>query len=157
MNTTDASSIPIAGPAADKTVSHMLGEITWLLSQSPIYKNLFISDLEWMVMPAILLEQFRIFYGPKSPAAVALWANVSDETDARLRSGESRLKANEWKGGDIPWLIELVTPFGAQDEILVDLCSSVFDNKPFNFHMAGPNGREVKTFNLADLQIEKPN
>jgi len=157
MSNTEAPTIPVAGPAADKTVSHMLGEITWLLSQSPIYKNLFISDLEWMVMPAILLEQFRIFYGPKSPAAVALWANVSEETDARLRAGDSRLKANEWKGGNIPWLIELVTPFGAQDEILVDLSSSVFNDKPFNFHMAGTNGREVKTFDPADLKTEKPN
>ena len=157
MNTQTTKSMPTAGPGTDKTVSHMLGEITWLLSQSPIYKNLFISDLEWMVMPAILLEQFRIFYGPNSPAAVALWANVSDETDARLRSGESRLKANEWKGGEIPWLIELVTPFGAQDEILIDLSNSVFNDKPFNFHTAGPNGREVKTFDPADLKTDKPN
>lgn len=157
MSSVEAPKLQKAGPAADKTVSHMLGEITWLLSQSPIYKNLFISDLEWMVMPAILLEQFRIFYGPNSPAAVALWANVSEETDARLRAGESRLRANEWKGGDIPWLIELVTPFGAQDEILIDLCSSVFNEKPFNFHVAGVNGREVKTFDPADIKTDRPN
>lgn len=106
-------------------------------------------------MPAILLEQFRIFYGPNSPAAVALWANVSAETDARLRAGESRLKANEWKGGDIPWLIELVTPFGAQDEILIDLSSSVFNGKPFNFHKAGKNGREVKTFDPEELKADQ--
>jgi len=145
---TPNGSVPKAGPTDNKTVSHMLGEITWLLSQSSVHKNLFISDLEWMVMPSILLEQFRIFYGPKSPAAVALWATVSEETDARLRAGESRLRADEWKGGDIPWLIELVAPFGAQDEIIADLSKSVFNDKPFHFHMAGPNGREVKTMGV---------
>lgn len=129
-----------------KTVSHVLGEITWLLSQSKIHKNLFISDLEWMVMPAVLLEQFRIFNGPNSPAAVALWAFVSEETDTRLRGGESRLRADEWKGGTIPWLIELVTPFGAQEEVLNDLARSIFKDKPFFFHTVDKTGRVVKEY-----------
>lgn len=153
----ELNQIPIAKSATDKTVSHMLGEITWLLSQSSVHKNLFISDLEWMIMPAILLEQFRIFYGPKSPAAVAVWANVSEDTDKRLRAGESRLKADEWKGGDIPWLIELIAPFGAQEEILADLSTAVFNAEPFNFHMATDKGREVKTYNLNDFKPENPN
>ena len=53
--TTQAAPPPVQ-PAAQspKTVSQVLGEITWLLSQSPLHKNLFISDLEWMVMPALL-------------------------------------------------------------------------------------------------------
>ncbi len=137
--------IPKAGPSDNKTVSHMLGEITWLLSQSKVHKNLFISDLEWMVMPAILLEQFRIFYGPNSPAAVALWANVSAETDKRLRDGGSRLRADEWKGGERQWLIELIAPFGAEEEILEDLSGAVFGNKPFNFHTVVNGQRVVKT------------
>lgn len=148
---------PITQNPADKTVSHMLGEITWLLSQSSIHKNLFISDLEWMIMPAILLEQFRIFYGPNSPAAVAIWAHVSEETDKRLRAGESRLRADEWKGGDIPWLIELISPFGAQEEILADLSKAVFNAEPFNFHMSSDQGRVVKTYDVNDFKPEKPN
>jgi len=135
------------GAQANRTVSHMLGEITWLLSQSKIHKNLFISDLEWMVMPAVLLEQFRIFYGPESPAAVAIWANVSEETDERLKNGaQTKLRPDEWKGGDIPWLIELIAPFGAEEEILQDLSKVVFKGKPFNFHMTGEKGREVRVF-----------
>ena len=145
MTDTPTPGIPKAGPSENKTVSHMLGEITWLLSQSQVHKNLFISDLEWMVMPAILLEQFRIFYGPNSPAAVALWAHVSADTDKRLRDGESRLRADEWKGGDIPWLIELVAPFGAQEEILTDLDKAVFGGKAYNYHTVENGTRIVKT------------
>ena len=139
--------VPKSGPMDDKTVSHMLGEITWLLSQSKIHKNLFISDLEWMVMPSILLEQFRIFYGPESPAAVALFAFVSKEADQRLREGASRLRPDEWKSGDIPWLIELVAPFGAEAEILTDLAGSVFDGKGFHFHSTRNGKRVVESFN----------
>lgn len=132
-------------PDAQRTVSHMLGEITWLLSQSKTHKHLFIADLEWLVMPAVLLEQFRIFYGPKSPAAVAIWAKVSPETDKRLRDGEHKLRADEWKGGDITWLIELVSPFGAEEEILTDLKTSVFEGTTFNYHTIENGNRVVKS------------
>jgi cytolysin-activating lysine-acyltransferase len=40
----------------------------------------------------LLLEQYRIFYGPHSPAAVAFWATVSAETEGHLLSGASRLR-----------------------------------------------------------------
>ncbi|MNS10311.1 RTX toxin acyltransferase family protein [compost metagenome] len=71
----------------------MLGEIVWLMSQSPVHKQLFIGDLEWFAMPAILLEQFRTFYGPNAPAAVAFWAMVSEETAQRLEAGAHKLLA----------------------------------------------------------------
>lgn len=128
---------------APKTVAQMLGEITWLMTQSPIHKQLFIGDLEWFAMPAILVEQFRIFYGPNSPAAVALWAMVSEDTEERLKAGANKLRADEWQGGDRPWLIELIDPFGAQDEILADLSKTVFGGKPFSFHTATPDGQRV--------------
>ena len=132
-----------------KTVAQILGEITWLLTQSPVHRQMFLSDLEWFCMPAILLEQFRMFYGPgaatPTPAAVALWASVSEETEARLQSGGVKLRPDEWKSGDRPWLIELVAPFGGHDEILRDLSSSVFSRKPFKFHQSTPDGRRVVT------------
>lgn len=139
---TDTTS-PIAHAQGAKTVSQMLGEIVWLMSQSPVHKQLFIGDLEWFAMPAILLEQFRIFYGPNAPAAVAFWAMVSEETEQRLEAGAHKLRADEWTGGDRPWLIELVAPFGAQDEILADLFLSVFNGRPFKFHTVGDDGQRV--------------
>ncbi len=126
-----------------KTVAQALGEITWLMSQSPLHRQLFIGDLEWFAMPAILLEQFRIWNGPNSPAAVALWATVSDETQARLVAGGNKLRPDEWQNGTNPWLIDLVAPFGAIDEILADLSTNVFKGKPFNFHHIDPSGARV--------------
>lgn len=153
-------------PFQPKTVSQVLGEVTWLLTQSPIHKQLFIADLEWFVMPPILLEQFRVFYGPvpegapegstPTPAAVALWAMVTAETEARLESGGYKLRVDEWRAGDRPWLIELIAPFGAQDEILRDLAASVFRGASFKFHMTGPDGRR-RVASSADLASPKPN
>lgn len=84
---------------APKTVAQMLGEITWLMTQSPIHKQLFIGDLEWFAMPAILVEQFRIFYGPNSPAAVALWAMVSEDTEERLKLVRTSFAPTNGKAG----------------------------------------------------------
>lgn len=129
-----------------KTVSHVLGEITWLLSQSQIHKNLFISDLEWAVMPAILLEQFRIYPGAdQRPAGLVLWGMVSDETEERLRNHQVKLAPHEWKGGSNAWLIEMVAPFGGQEEMLADMAATIFDGKPFKYQKTGPNGVEVVT------------
>ncbi len=128
-----------------KTVAQMLGEIVWLMTQSPVHRQLFVGDLEWFCMPAILLEQFRLFHGPQAPAAVALWASVSDDTQARLMAGGYKLRADEWKNGENLWLIELVAPFGAQDEIMRDLKSSVFAGKRFRFHNMNDQGQRVVT------------
>ena len=137
-------------PFQPKTVSQVLGEITWLMTQSPVHKQLFVGDLEWFAMPPILLEQFRVFYGPKpegtpanatpTPAAVAFWAFVGPDTDARLEAGAHKLRPDEWKSGPQPWLIELIAPFGAQDEIIGDLATNVFKDKSFKFQMTGKDG-----------------
>jgi cytolysin-activating lysine-acyltransferase len=131
----------VASPNAPKTVAQVLGEIVWLMSQSPAHKQLFIGDLEWFCMPPIILEQFRIFHGQDRPAAVALWARVSEETEQRLMAGGAKLRPDEWQNGDRYWLVELVAPFGAGDEILADLKTSIFAGKTFKFHHTTPDGR----------------
>src|SRR4051812_20305985 len=54
------------GPPS-KTVAQVLGEITWLMTQSPRHKAVPIGDLEWLLMPTLLLRQFRIFYQGEQP------------------------------------------------------------------------------------------
>lgn len=132
-----------AAGSPQRTVSQVLGEITWLLTQSPVHRMLFISDLEWAVMPALLLEQFRIFYAQDKPAALVLWASVSADTAERLRRGQMKLRPDEWRSGDRLWLVEMVAPFGGQDEILADCARTVFGGKPFKYQRTGPDGAEI--------------
>ena len=56
------------------------------------------------------------------------------------------MRRDEWTAGDLPWLIELIAPFGGQEEILKDLSSEIFKDKPFTFHTTTPQGRVVKTW-----------
>jgi cytolysin-activating lysine-acyltransferase len=146
-----------AGKAGAKpTVSHILGELTWLLSQSPAHKHFAIGDLEWLVMPAILLEQFRVFHGPKHPLGFALWAEFSEEAEKRfleqIDAGRgARLMPQDWKSGDRLWLIELVAPFATpenklQEAMLADLVENVFKGRKFKLHVIDPAAgkREMK-------------
>ena len=135
-----------------KTVSQVLGEITWLLTQSPIHKQLFIADLGWFVMPPVLLEQVRIFNGPQHPVGVALWATASEDTENRLISGAHKLRADEWKNGERLWLIELIAPFGEQEEIMADFSANIFPNRVFKYHRVTPQGtREVSEYSPRPL------
>ena len=106
---------PAALPA--KTVSQVLGEITWLMTQSPRHKAIPLGDLEWLLMPALLLRQFRIFYSGQQPVGVALWALVDEMVAKRIDAGDNRLSAVEWKSGSNMRIVELVAPFGGEAEI----------------------------------------
>lgn len=102
---------------APKTVAQVLGEITWLMTQSPRHKAIPLGDLEWLVMPAILLKQFRMFYNGEQPVGVAMWALVDDFVAKRIDANDRRLTAVEWKSGPHQRIIELVAPFGGEGEM----------------------------------------
>jgi cytolysin-activating lysine-acyltransferase len=112
-----AAAAPEHGALPSKTVSQLLGEITWLMTQSPRHKAIPLGDLEWLLMPAILLRQFRIFYNGQQPVGVALWALVDDLVAKRIDAGDNRLSAVEWKCGSNMRIVELVAPFGGEAEM----------------------------------------
>lgn len=174
------SKAPIAAEGAPRTVAEALGQITWLLSQSAQHRELKIKDLEWSFMPAILLEQFRVFrFGPlpgldatalqaaapagitkegleQMPLGVAIWAKLSEAAEAKLESGE-RLVLEDWRSGDRVWLVELITPFAnAQNKIaeamLLDLMQGPFKDVAFHLHRTDPaTGRRDKVRVAAHL------
>src|SRR3954463_7175544 len=119
-NTTPGGNTPSQAEPS-KTVAQVLGEITWLMTQSPRHKAIPLGDLEWLVMPALLLRQFRIFYQGEQPVGVALWALVDDLVAKRIDAGDSRLSAVEWKSGTAMRIVEMVAPFGGEAEMRAQL------------------------------------
>jgi cytolysin-activating lysine-acyltransferase len=100
-----------------KTVAQVLGEITWLMTQSPRHKSIPLGDLEWLLMPAILLRQFRIFYKGEQPVGVALWALADEIVARRIDANDTRLAAVEWKSGTNMRVIDIIAPFGGEAEM----------------------------------------
>jgi cytolysin-activating lysine-acyltransferase len=100
-----------------KTVAQVLGEIAWLMTQSPRHKAVPLGDLEWLVMPALLLRQFRIFYKGEQPVGVVLWALADELVAKRIDADDKRLAAVEWKSGVNMRIIDVVAPFGGEAEM----------------------------------------
>ena len=160
-------------PGTPRTVAEALGQIVWLLSRSPLHREIRIKDLEWSFMPAILHEQFRIFrFGPlpglegvdpqklapaglskealeQLPLGVAIWAKLSEAAEAKLEKGE-RLEPEDWRSGDRVWLVELISPFATPENklseaMLLDLMQGPFKQVAFNLHRTDPaTGRRDK-------------
>lgn len=166
-----ASTVPPVG--APHTVAEALGQIVWLLSQSPLHRELKLKDLEWSFMPAIVSEQFRIFrFGPLAaldgvnsesfqkfgmspqgleqlPLGVATWAHLSEAAERKLEQGE-HLALEDWKSGDRLWLVEFVAPFSngeskIAEAMMFDLMQGPFKGKTFHLHRTDPkSGRRDK-------------
>jgi cytolysin-activating lysine-acyltransferase len=120
----------------------VLGEIVWLMSQSPIHKQFYISDLEWFVMTPVLLQQFRIFYAQDRPVGALLWAFASDEVEARLAQGVTRLRPQDWKSGDKLWVVEAIAPFGGPEEMIKDLKANVFATREVRYVAMTTEGKK---------------
>ena len=59
------------------------------MTRSPLHKHLKTGDLEWLLMPAILLNQFRLFRAGEQVVGLALWAYLTPEQAAEMgKSGK---------------------------------------------------------------------
>lgn len=156
METTIDPATGAAQSAQQVTLSHLLGEITWLLSQSPMHRALRIGDLEWLVMPALIHRQFYIVRDGDQPVGLALGAYCDAEAEAKLDAGmiepENRLTLEQWKSGETLWLVDLIAPFADpanrhREVMIADLISGPLAGRPFKFHVTDPatGDRTVRT------------
>lgn len=102
---------------ASKMMMAAYGEIVSVLSRSPHHRTNSLADLEWLAAPAVMTGQFSLAEaqmkgsGLIAPIGLVMWAHVSAEVDQRLTANIAtgvRLKPDEWKSGDILWLVEAV-------------------------------------------------
>ncbi len=162
-NAVPGSPFQYAAPdGSAKTMSAVLGEVVWLMSQSQIHMSFFISDLEWPAakaanenepMTPVILKQFRLFYDKEKPIGVVFWGTVSDEVAKRLAEGTSKLLPQDWKSGDNLWVIEVIAPFGGAEEMrplgsplagVKDLKAAVFPDREIRMLVVKDGKREVR-------------
>jgi cytolysin-activating lysine-acyltransferase len=93
---------------AGKTVAAVFGEMVWLLSRSPKHCDLKLSDLEWFLMPPLLLRQFKLHYRGNQPVILELFAKCSPEVAARIDAGDRKLAPGDWRSGELSRLVEKV-------------------------------------------------
>ena len=138
------------GAAASKLIAASVGDIAVVLSRSPAHKHYSLADIEWMILPPVLNGQYYVAEaanaetGFRAPIAVATWAFVSHEVDHRLSAGSAprgRLRPDEWKSGEIAWIVDLAgNPRGVMGA-LQWLKSGPFKDKDAKLSAPGGDGR----------------
>lgn len=116
---------------------------TTLPLNSPRHKHLFLTDLEWLVIPALMTRQFQLWRRNGRPVGFASWATVSDEVEQRMKSGMPKLRPDEWQSGDRAWLVDMVAPFGNADRLLADLKQRSFKDRALMALRPAPTGKGV--------------
>src|SRR2546428_5155381 len=103
-----------AGPAATTRPDQasLLGQVAWLMMQSPVHRHLFLADLEYRVAPPLMLQQFRLYRRDNVPVAFVSWALLTEEVEKRVQSGAWRLQRADWRAGDRLRVVGLVAPHG---------------------------------------------
>jgi cytolysin-activating lysine-acyltransferase len=149
-------------PAATPTVSAVFGEIAWLMTQSTLHKSMFLSDLEWLVMPPLMLGQFRLFHGPdplqpknQRPIGCIFWALATPEVTERLATGITRMRPTDWRptglgghGDDaarnsdaVVWIVDCLAPFGGTDQMIQDFKEKVFPGREVKWRSVGEKAK----------------
>lgn len=123
-----------------KMLTASFGEMVGILMGSSIHKHYSLADLEWLLVPAFLNNQFWVAEAHKkdgaitSPIGLALWAKVSKEVDEKLSANLDkplRMRPDEWNSGEILWLIHVVGSSKIMQEMITQLQKITFEGKDF--------------------------
>lgn len=152
--TADRSETGVPKPV---TVSHIFGEIVWLLSQSSRHAAVTAAEMNWLLMPPILHRQFHIFREGERPIGAAIWAMLEEAGEQKvmkgLRETGSQLEDAEWAAGDRLWLIELIAPFATVENrhaelMMADLITGPFSKRAFKMLSKNPDSGESQVVSI---------
>lgn len=147
--------------ALSKAVMATFGQITTVLMRTPEYKSHTLADLEWLVVPAVLTGQFSLAEaqsktnGMMAPVGLVMWAAVSPDVDRRLREnlqGPMRLTPQEWRSGDILWVIDAVGDPRILQAMLQNTANKEWKGRNVNLRVRGQDG----AVRVGTLTTQKP-
>jgi cytolysin-activating lysine-acyltransferase len=131
----------------------LLGAVSWLMMQQGATRHTLLSELEWRVMPALVLDQAKLFMRDNAPVAYVSWARLSEDVAKRYKQAPHHLSASDWKSGEQIWIVDLYAPFGGMQEVMKDLREFVFPGQEIHQFTLGGDG-QVKAMTWAAV-VEK--
>lgn len=99
------------------------------MMQQSATRHTLLSELEWRVMPPLMLDQAKLYMRDKAPLAYVSWACLSEDAAKRYQQAPHHLMPSDWKLGEQVWIVDLCAPFGGGQEVLKDLRENVFKGK----------------------------
>jgi len=130
------------------------GAIVAIYMKSKFHREMRLAEIENIVAPAVMTGQFSLAeathkqHGLVTPVAVVLWANVSDQIDARI-SGQPELPMNlappDWKSGKTVWIVEAIGDQKVVGAMLGRLQETTWKGRTVKMRSQGEGGRIVAT------------
>ncbi len=133
-----------APAGAGKKMSEVLGEIVWLMSQSPLHKQFFISDLEWLDDAGAAAAVPPVLRPVKADRRRLLGHGRRGGRATARRRHHAPARPQDWKSGDRLWVVEVIAPFGGAEAMVQDLKAKVFPQREMKFLTVGAQRREVR-------------
>ena len=135
-------------------ISSILGDILFMLMNSPFHKHLFLADLEWLIMPAVKLKQMRVFRNEQMPLAYISWGYLSEEVENRILMQGPKLAPSEWKSGDNLWIIDRVSHPSVGEGFLKVLANDIFKDKKVNMLVPKKDGQGFEKVLVIDYLVK---
>lgn|GEM_PF-2641381 len=135
-----------------KMTAASFGEMVSLLMRSAHYKHYSLADLEWLLLPPIMNNQFLVVEarskenGASVPVGLALWASVSEEVDKRLSENLDRpikLRPDEWQSGEINWLVDMMGDDKMKQSMFQKIKSELPEKSALKFRSMDDQGQVI--------------
>jgi cytolysin-activating lysine-acyltransferase len=155
-----------AGAIRDARQAHMgqaFSQVIAVLMRDPAFRQMRLSDLEWLVIPPLMCGQYKLAQAPVQqmmgqatdpakppeggvlvPVAVGLWARVSAQVDKRLAETldkNVRLRPSEWTSGERLWLMAAAGDPRAVPHFVDQLAKTEFKGRVVRMRLRGPDGK----------------
>lgn len=105
-------------------VFQRMGEIVWLLGQSPGYEDADLERIEALFFQPLMLDQLRVFRRGGSPLGLVAWATFDAAAEAAyLETG--MIAEAAWQSGERFWFTDFLAPFGEVRSLTRAACAFI--------------------------------
>jgi cytolysin-activating lysine-acyltransferase len=160
-----------AAPVAQNSAAESFAQIVGLLMRDRHFRGMPLGDLEWLLVPPIVANQYALAKAPAAlpavpgaksatplqgrvvPVAVAIWACVSDSIDKAMTEnpgGHPKLRAADWTSGENVWIMTLAGNPKSFPKFLEQLAAREFKGKKVKMRVRDADGKvSVRTLPAA--------
>ncbi len=131
-------------------VYETVGQLVSLLAHSPMHRHFSVVDITDLIMPAIILGQYRVFRNEHGSAiGFVCWGFLSDAAKQKFIGCQDILSFEEWNSGKHVFVTDFIAPFGHAKEIVKQLKCDIFPDdvvSALRYESVGSPRPQVSTF-----------
>jgi len=145
----------LGGPFSE---AEALGAAVWLWMHSAQHRDIPLSVLPTLLLPAIKHQQFVIASRDDKPLFFLSWAWMDEAAEHRYLNGPGILvEPQDWTSGNRLWLRDWVAPFGEQFALRRLVSSTLFPHLCGRslYHKGAERGQRVMQFRGDDVTLQQ--